>query len=289
MQDVEYPALFAAADAASVSGQRWYARLVELDLGLILVAALAGGLSSMGPNNWRQLCAVVAAITVGTAAILRWVNRAMRRDKTWFDGRTVAESVKTASWRYMMRVDRFAGDDGAAEKDFVDELKDILKARSELTLDVSKSVDSQITPGMQRVRALAFDARKSFYIENRVQNQVSWYSGRAALHRRRATTWFLVGIGAEVIAVVLAVIRAVKPETVNLIGFLTSLAAGATAFGQLQRNDELTRSYALAAQELLLIKSLLSSCNDESDFEELVKSSEGAISREHTMWIAKRS
>jgi hypothetical protein len=289
MHDVEYPALFAAADAASVSGQRWYARLVELDLGLILVAALAGGLSSIGPNNWRQLCAVAAAITVGTAAILRWVNRAMRRDKTWFDGRTVAESVKTASWRYMMRVDRFAGDDRTAEKDFVDELKDILKARSDLTLDVPKSVESQITPGMQSVRALEFPARKSFYIENRVQNQVGWYSDRAALHRRRATTWFLVGIGAEVIAVVLAVIRAVKPGTVNLIGFLTSLAAGATAFGQLQRNDELTRSYALAAQELLLIKSLLSGCDDAGDFEELVKSSEGAISREHTMWIAKRS
>jgi hypothetical protein len=271
-----------------VSGQRWYAWLVELDLGLVLLAALLAGAGSAGPTWWRQLSAGLAAFAVGIAVILRWVNRASRRDKTWFDGRAVAESAKTASWRFMMRVEPFDGRQEDAEQQFASEIREILKARQDLTL-TSSGTGSQITPDMREVRALRFEPRRAFYLQQRLRNQIDWYSGRAALHRRRATTWFMVGLLAELCALGWAIARIKFIDSVNLIGVFTSAAAGATAFGQLQRNDELARSYGLASQELQLIQSLVESAMDEAGFTELVKDSEGAISREHTMWVAKRT
>jgi hypothetical protein len=289
MPEVEYPALFAAADAAALAGERWYARLIEIDLILVALGALVAGVSSSLPTGWRQVVAAIAVIVLAAAVVLRWVNRATRRDKVWFDGRSVAESVKTASWRYMMRLPPFSGGAAQAEQHLVGALEEILRARTDLSLDPAKSSGAQITAAMREVRDLAFPARKVFYLQNRLLNQVNWYSNRATLHRFRANLWFAAGLGAEVVALVWAIVRVIWADAVNLVGFFTSAAAAATAFGQLQQNNELARSYSLAAQELQLIRSLIDNANGEARFLELVESSEGAISREHTMWMAKRT
>jgi len=290
MSDVKYPALLHAAEAASGSGQGLYLGYIRADLVLILVAALMGGLSSVGPDNWRQACAVLAALAIASAAIFRGANRAQRPHRAWFDGRAVAESVKTTTWRYMMRTQPFAGDDAHADRRFVAELREIVAARRDLKLEAGsdEGAGGQITEFMRNTRSLPFAERKSLYIEKRATDQVGWYSSRSAFHRRRAKIWFLIGFGAELLALLWAISRAVAPATVNLIGFLSTVAAGATAFVQLQSHDELARSYGLAAQELSLIETLIRRCTDEAEFNELVKNSEGAISREHTMWIAKR-
>lgn len=66
------------------------------------------------------------------------------------------------------------------------------------------------------------------------------------------------------------------------------MAAAFTAWTQLGRNDELRLSYAIANQELLSIKALAAVVDSEQELAKLVRDGEGAISREHTMWIAKR-
>src|SRR5207248_2821452 len=182
------------------------------------------------------------------------------------DGRSVAESVKTASWRYMMRAAPFSSGSDEADGQFVRELGEILHARKDLTLDPTKSTGPQITSAMRDVRRRTFNERKEIYVENRLLDQVTWYSNRANLHRKLAKTWFAVGIAAELIALVWAVVRVIWSDTANLIGFFTSVAAAATALGQLQRNDELARSYALAAQELQLIRSLIDRANAAAGF-----------------------
>src|SRR5438105_7719663 len=209
MPAVEYPAMFAAAGSAGISGERWYARLVELDLVLVALAALTAGVGSVVPIGWRQVVAGFAVLLIAGAALSRWVNRAIRRDKTWFDGRSVAESVKTASWRYMMRAAPFSSGSDEADGQFVRELGEILHARKDLTLDPTKSTGPQITSAMRDVRRRTFNERKEIYVENRLLDQVTWYSNRANLHRKLAKTWFAVGIAAELIALVWAVVRVI--------------------------------------------------------------------------------
>jgi hypothetical protein len=55
------------------------------------------------------------------------------------------------------------------------------------------------------------------------------------------------------------------------------------------RHAELGRAYGLAYQELLTFLSLTGEVHSESELHDLVDSGETAISREHTMWVARRT
>jgi hypothetical protein len=92
------------------------------------------------------------------------------------------------------------------------------------------------------------------------------------------------------VALALAVWRVAFPTAgvLSLVGPLLALAAAFTAWAQLGRHDELSNSYALANQELLSIKAVADMVYTEQELAKLVREGEGAISREHTMWIAKR-
>lgn len=61
----------------------------------------------------------------------------------------------------------------------------------------------------------------------------------------------------------------------------------ATAVSQLNRNDELSRTYGLALQELSLIDGLAEGVETETQLTSIVTDVESAISREHTLWLAK--
>jgi hypothetical protein len=122
----------------------------------------------------------------------------------------------------MMRSAPFSSGSDEADAQFVGELAEILRARKDLSLD-PKSSGPQITSAMREVRDRSFRERKKFYIENRLLNQVTWYSNRANLHRKLAKVWFAIGIGAELVALAWAVIRVIWSDTVNLIGFFHPL------------------------------------------------------------------
>jgi hypothetical protein len=100
---------------------------------------------------------------------------------------------------------------------------------------------------------------------------------------------FWAALVAQFVALALAVWRVAYPiAALSLVGPLLALAAAFTACTQLGRNDELRQSYALANQELLSIKALAGTVRTEQELAKIVSDGEGAISREHTMWIAKR-
>jgi conflict system pore-forming effector with SLATT domain len=288
VDQIDYPALLTAAEAASNRGQRWYVRLVQTDVGLIVLGALAGALSSIGPVSWQQGAAVLTAVILATAVVMRWVNRTQKPNRTWFDGRAVAESIKTRSWRYMMRVDPFAGSDAEADGQFVTELRDMLLARRDLSISGVQPGASQITETMRRIRRQPFEARRQTYVNKRLRDQIDWYSSRATHHQRRSGVYFGMGLLAELSAIAWAMYRITAPISLNLIGVFASLAVAATALSHLHSEDELAHSYAVAAQELSAISALTDSTTEDT-FPQLVKDAEGAISREHTMWVAKRS
>lgn len=97
--------------------------------------------------------------------------------------------------------------------------------------------------------------------------------------------------GAEFVGVLIALSTFVLPVSImiNLVGVVASLAAAFEAWTQVGRHAELSHSYALACHELISIGDLMEEAETEQAFVNAVKSSEGAISREHTMWVAKRA
>jgi len=73
------------------------------------------------------------------------------------------------------------------------------------------------------------------------------------------------------------------------IGFITTLASISVAWVEMKKFQELSQSYALAAQELASAESLMVHVDDQASLSTYVNDTENAISREHTMWCAKRS
>jgi hypothetical protein len=289
---VEYPALFTAADGTSLTGQAWYTGFVRVDLALVVLAAAASAVAGFGALQ-PSVAIVLRALSVAMlilALLARTTNRLRRPDKDWFGGRAVAESVKTAAWKYMMRGQPYAGPDPDADSQLIGDLRSIMQDRKSLSYASAAltSGGQQITSRMRAVRALPWQQRRDVYLDQRVRNQQTWYASKAQASQHAAAVWFWVGWLAQGAALALAVVSLAAPAIPNIVGVFTSIAAASTGWAQLRHHDELAQSYSVAAQELSLTASEIDAAPDEATFLKGVQAAEDAISREHKLWIAHR-
>jgi hypothetical protein len=286
-----YPALYQVADSSSVAGQRAYRRLVAAELVCVLGGAAFAVLGAVVAEVLPLLPALSAGSLIGAIAI-KLINRQSGSDQRWFDGRAVAETVKTQAWRYMMHVAPY-GDDAKADECFADDVLSAMRARPglEQPLDLLPENPRQISTVMGAVRASSLEDRLQLYVKERLLDQAAWYKARAVENRARGRRWFWLSLASQVLAASFAFVSVLEEghAVATLIGLCASAASAATAWGQLGRHDELSKSYALAYQELITIQNLAASVKTEEDLDRLVSNGENAISREHTMWMAKRS
>lgn len=286
-----YPALYQVADASSASGQRTYRRLVAAELVFVLAGAAFAVLGAFVPGLVPLFPSLAAAALIGAIAI-KLLNRQSGSDRRWFDGRAVAETVKTQTWRYMMRVAPY-GSDATADESFARDVLGAMRARPafEQPLDRLPPDPRQISSAMRAVRALPLGERLQVYLAERLNDQALWYKTRAVANQASGRRWFWLSLLAQVLAAAFAFVSIIRPEdpVASLVGMFAAIATAATAWAQLGRHDELSKAYALAYQELITFETLAGSVTTEQDLDGLVMNGESAISREHTMWMAKRA
>ena len=284
----DYPSLFQCADEASLSAQQSYFRFQKSHLGLLILVSVVAVIIPIASITWLYS---VLAILLFLSVIIIQVSRSCRYDKIWFDCRAIAESTKTAAWRFMMKAAPF-GDDSTAMEQFISKLQDIRSARPSSVKNLAKSLDTGTQPVsdlMNDLRTKTLDERKTFYIENRLSNQKVWYSIKANQNAKSETYWSRITIVLQSLAVVLAIVQAASNGfPLNVIPVLMTLAAIAVAWSQMKRYGELAQTYSLAAQELGEQETLAAGIIKEADFLVLVEQVEENISREHTMWCARR-
>jgi hypothetical protein len=154
----------------------------------------------------------------------------------------------------------------------------------------SWSADDQITDDMNRIRKLDLKHRKDLYDDQRIQEQRKWYANKASINRRSARTWVLIGIAAYTTAILLSLARLEFQEWQTWpIGPIITFASLVIGWTQIKKFNELAAAYTIAAQEIGLIRPKLESVNQENQFSRFVIDAELAFSREHTLWIARRS
>lgn len=284
-----YPALYSAANAASQAGQQGYKWLVVADLGLLGVAAIISVGSQVLPPLGESWSRAIAAALLAIAFVAKAVNRQRGFDAQWFDGRAVAETVKSATWRFAMHAPPFTGDEGANAA-FVTTLRDALQARSSLAPHLYQipADGRQIPRGMEEVRAAPLATRRATYLAERLADQTAWYASKAAANARSANRWFWAGMAAQGGALIVAIALILAPDKPEVVAAFTTVAAAIAAWTQFRRHGELSKSYALAAHELAFLRSEVEGADTEETFRETVAATEDAISREHTMWMAKR-
>lgn len=298
---LEYPPLFRAADTTSLSGQKRHVLLTQFDLTLVMLTALfsaAGACLTAIPGAFGSAEVkdffskgglVCSALLLAVALILKVRDMEGAFDHDWFNGRAVAESIKTAAWRYMMRVDPYNAVDHEADRRFLNVVREIIDARDRLAraIGATRVGDDQITPPMREMRSRTLEERKRCYLTDRLDDQIAWYTAKAEQNRRASKMWSRVGLVPRFVALAIILLR-IFTDLPSVDGLLTTVAAAATAWGGLRKHGELSKSYALAADELRSLRRPVERAGSDEAFAQAVLNAEAAMAREYTMWMAKR-
>jgi SMODS and SLOG-associating 2TM effector domain 3/SMODS and SLOG-associating 2TM effector domain 1 len=284
----DMPGLYRVADTASRQGQLQYLGGLAVYLILLVMAAFA---SFIWPNGIIAAHLAISLFLI-TLGILFWL-KFKRPEDLWYNGRAVAESVKTRAWRWMMRSEPYQDTDNyeVVSKTLISDFKSILEQNRSLARELTHQdgVGEPISLKMTKVRDQDLMNRLKIYQEVRIKNQAEWYSKKSMLNKRRSNQWFWVSVGLHSIAVALLIFRiSYSNISVPIEGITTAIGAVLTWL-QAKKHNELSSSYALTAHEIVLIRGESVGISNERDFSEFVVNSEGAFSREHTQWVARKS
>jgi hypothetical protein len=292
LTDQDLPALFGAANYTSISAQRQFLGATRLRLVLLVAAAAAaaGAGRVQGEINWF---AFAGAALLLTAAIVELYILRDRPDRRWYEGRAAAESTKTLGWRYAVAGAPFALDampQRQADRLLIDRLEEVLTDLDDLSFDPRHSTAQQITPAMRGLRASSLEQRKAAYEAQRIQDQLGWYANNSARHERQARRLTWVVLALEILGAIGGLLLAVRPDlpVANVLGVAATAAAAVGAWLQAKQHHTMARAYAVAAQELSSIRSLIGWQETEQQWSQFVDEAETAISREHTLWRANR-
>lgn len=288
MEDKDFPAFYNSADSASLKAQFYYFGALKCYLFLLILAAFV---SYAWPENVYGAISSAALFLI-TLGILVWL-KVQKPEDIWYNGRAVAESVKTRTWRWIMKSEPYNEDipEEQAQRELLNDLKSILSQNRSLSqvLDWSPELGEAISEKMKAIRALPWSQRLETYLRDRIDNQSVWYSKKSQLNKRLAKRWFIVSIILHSSAVLLLLFRIKEPFSSLPIEVIATAAGAVLTWVQAKKHNELNSSYALAAHEIVLIKGESVSVNNERQLSEFVINSESAFSREHTQWAARKS
>lgn len=284
--EAHLPGLWKDADSESTKGQKWSLRLTVAKAGGGVVAALGGAISigDIGTTvgAWIILFGFASALV---GELLSWI---MRPERSWYEGRAVAESVKTLAWRYSVCADPFPP--GLSGREATDLLRERIDSVTAEFPDLVNSTgeDPVVTNEMKELRSRPFKVRRDAYVSGRTSEQQRWYSEKANMNQGRSNLWRFVLIAVEVVALVLAFGKVVDGWSIDYAGLLGAFIAAGAAWVAVKQFSPLASAYSIAARELKIQASKLGAV-DESEWPSVVADAEEAISREHTTWLASRT
>jgi hypothetical protein len=285
------PEAFTLADRISLLGQRNTVRTIAGRLLFTIVAALTLALAPLWPTHLLhrsdvEILALVAAALFLAALLMELRLIRDHPERRWYEGRAVAESAKTLTWRYAVGalpypVDRDART--ALESDMHNLTTDVAPLAEALAnAEVS-------TAWMESLRSSDLTTRRNVYLRERIDDQQAWYARKAAYNAQRARWWSIALLAAEALGVVLAALKALSYVSIDLASLASALIASGGAWLAVKQYESIATAYVLASRELSAIEQRLLGLNDEHRWATEAADAEEAISREHTMWRASRS
>jgi hypothetical protein len=233
-----------------------------------------------------------ASLFFVSIGITIWLN-VKKPEDVWYNGRAVAESVKTRAWRWMMQAEPYGNtpEHDLASREFIADLKQILEQNRSLgdAIGEGSSIKAPISKNMLAIRQLPYQQRTAVYKEHRVDEQAIWYWKKTKYNKKMATIWFWTMIALHSFAIFYLLLLKIKSPTTKLpVEVVAVCASSVLGWLQTKKHKELSASYALAAQEISLIRGEASYVKSEESLSDFVINSENAFSREHTQWFARK-
>lgn len=286
MNNSDLPALFRAADEASKTQRGRYFAATAAILALAVVAGIFGTIDiRAGGADWAAAVATISFVAGLISGIyILWE----RPERQWYDARAAAESVKTLAWRYSVGGSDFpiepVGSD--ADSELVKRLSSLSHALDHVSLALAPG--AQISSRMRELRNADFETRRAAYRERRIADQREWYTAAAKTNSRRALQWRLASLGAQLTGVIGGILRTTETIRFDLLGIAAAAVAAILAWLQTREHATLAEAYAVTARELALADEQAQAATAD-DWPTVVDNTEAAVSREHTLWRARRT
>jgi hypothetical protein len=279
------------ADRNANQAQRRYTRKLQLQLALLIVAAIAGAFTLRLGHHGADYAGLVGALAFIAAIFVRLFEERVHDDREWYESRAAAESAKTLSWRYAVGGNPFPESmaDAEAKRLLVTRVNEISHELTYIKMTMTQAPGGEVTPPMTSLRQAPRPDRIRAYQKARLKRQTAWYSGRSAEKELRSRQWLAVVITAEALGLIGAVVKASGATGFDLLGIFAAASAGIGAWVQSRQYRTLATAYNLTARELRQVSTLVDEQMSADDWANFVDQAEEAISREHTMWIASRT
>jgi hypothetical protein len=276
LSDESLPALHRDADAASLKAQRQFFAATAATLGCSVLAAIFGSVD----QDWAGYLAALAFIgaLAGSYVLLK-----TNPERAWYDGRAVAESVKTLAWQYAVGGGDFprtsaspgSAEERATDQRFIEALAAVRRGLGDVA-PVPQGPVEQLTAAMRDVRAATLDERRAEYMTARIADQMP------------VIQWRGLSAGLQTVGLLGALGKAAGLIEFDLLGVAAAGALAAAGWLRAKDHAELARAYAVAASELADVRVSLEAAVTELEWATAVRDGQSAISREHTRWAARR-
>jgi hypothetical protein len=292
MERTDYPSLYQAADKASKKYQNHFIALTGFNLGFMIAGALLA-IYNFQSNDHKSWVYILGSIMLVLGVFLTLIIRIVKFEDVWYQGRALAESVKTLAWGYITGSESFSITLLGNEVDqlFNNRVNELATKFTGYTkhFNTQTLLLPTITQKMKDLRNKPLDDRKSYYIQSRIKDQQDWYAFKADHNGKRRNIWFVTILVSQILAVISSYYLIKDPgSNWNLVGFFTTIASVGIAWMQLKQHEQLKQAYTTATIELRFIENKGTEVSTEQDFARFVLDSENAISREHTLWLAQK-
>ena len=293
MEKQDYPKLYRESDILSIDAKRKHFWIVRSEIAILLFIAGITSIAWDQVPNLRVAVEISSAILLVTAVFLSAILQMRKYDLVSFSGRAVGESIKTESWKFMMKTEPYNGaiSDSVAEERFITRLGEILRRQPSICSELAPFLqdDKQITEFMRHIRGLTFQNRQTEYIKSRLEDQRLWYAEKAGWNKNQESKWFIITWMLQLAAIAFAiVVIGLGDYAINPVSILTTVGACVFSWTHARSYRELSQSYGLTAQELSLLESRARLISTEEELVEMVEDVERTISREHTVWLVRR-
>jgi hypothetical protein len=286
IQEENLPGLYLHANISSQTNQKYYFGGLAIYLILLFIGSLFSFLATDPDPIFKFISALLFLVSL---ALLIW-QKVSKPEDIWYNGRAVAESVKTRAWRYMMKAMPYEATEEASIKIFISDLKNILNQNKSLVskLNSIEAIKEPISKQMKDIRRLSLQDRLDFYKRARIEDQKNWYIKKAAYNKRMGIILFWVTVLLHSLAITFLLYNINEPTAKFPISIIGVACSCVLSWLQAKKHNELFSSYSLTAHEISLINYEDDSITNEQQLSEYVINCETAFSREHTQWIARK-
>jgi hypothetical protein len=289
LSDTDLPSIFRTSDSASLLAQRKQVRATAALLALTVAAAVSATITVKVTAHRIDVGGVLAAVAFLLALVCGIYLQRSRPERPWYFGRAAAESARTLAWLYAVGGGLFNVDTCNRPDDELLAKLRLIAERFGQPMPAELTPDDQITKNMRAVRSSSLEERRSAYLAGRIEAQIYWYRQRADWNARRGNVWRYAILGLLGIGLVAAIVRVVGMLTFNLLGLAAVMVAATVAWLEAKDHGTLAEAYAVTAFDLDLARDRAERITEDSEdaWSQFVERAEHAISREHTLWLAR--